>query len=87
MPYEPVSLGLKFAIRLEHLTVRDVVVITCAGCHRRWNVPPYRLLERYHAYKLIQTLEQDMKCRRCGPGTKMHWYIIRAAGPEFPRSA
>ena len=87
MPYVPVSLGLKGSIRLEHLTARDVVVVTCASCHRRWDVAPHRLLERYHAYLAIEAIERDMKCKQCRRKTEMRWHIMRAVGPEFPRSA
>jgi hypothetical protein len=34
MPFEPVTLGLKFAVRVRHLTARDVLVFTYPACHK-----------------------------------------------------
>ena len=46
MPYEPVTLGLKFAIRVHHLTARDVLVVNCPACHKAYWVATYILYER-----------------------------------------
>lgn len=86
MSYEPVTLGLKFAITVSDLTARDVVVIICQDCHKRWSVAPHAFFARYHPHRKLLDIEKDMKCKRCGC-RQMSWYIMRAQGPEFPKLA
>jgi hypothetical protein len=45
--YEPVNHGFKFDFRLEHLTVRDVVIVTCPECNHQYKVAPHVFLSRY----------------------------------------
>jgi hypothetical protein len=87
MPYEPVTLGFKFAIRLKQLTARDVLVVTCPACHKSYFVAPHILLERYHEHRPIESFASDFVCKRCGNRQDMSWRIDRAVGPEFSRSA
>ena len=87
MPYQPVTLGLKFNIRIVDLTARDVVVVICPACHWTTNVAPHVLYSRYHELRRLIDVEADMKCKRCSEKGELHWRIERAIGPEFPRSA
>jgi len=87
MPYEPVTLGLKFEIRVGTLTARDVVVVTCSKCHARYNVAPHHLFERYHEMRKLIDIEKDFKCKRCGETHDLSWHILRATGPDFPKIA
>lgn len=88
MPYEPVNLGLKFEVRLEDLTVRDCVVVTCPACQHQYNVAPHVLFARYHELRKLATIaKHDMRCKRCPNRGNMAWHIMRATGAEFPRSA
>ena len=84
MTYEPVSLGLKFSIRIHDLTARDVVVVTCTGCHAKFNVAPHHLHARYHEFKKLLEVEKDFKCKRCGATEGLRWHIMRAVGPRYP---
>ena len=87
MPFEPVTLGLKFAVRVHHLTARDVLVVTCPACHKAYWVAPYILYERFHEYLPLEVMAKEFVCKRCGNKRDMSWRIERATGPEFPRSA
>ena len=87
MPYEPVTLGLKFAVRVHHLTARDVLVVTCPACHKAYWVATHILYERFHEYQPLEIVAKEFVCKRCGNKRDMSWRIERAAGPEFPRSA
>ncbi len=87
MPCKPLVLGLKGRVRLSHLTPRDVVVVVCPICHRRWLVAPHVLYNRCHEYQLIDVIAKDFKCRRCNHGDRMCWHLERATGPDFPRAA
>jgi len=87
MSYEPVTLGLKFEIRIGNLTARDVLIVTCPSCHARFNVAPHHLFARYHEMRKITDIEKDFKCRRCGETNALTWHIMRAKGPQFPISA
>ena len=59
MPFEPVTLGLKFAVRVHHLTARDVLVVNCPGCHKAYWVAPYVLYERYHEHQKLEVVAKD----------------------------
>ncbi|MDX8348560.1 hypothetical protein SLH49_11230 [Cognatiyoonia sp. IB215446] len=87
MPYEPVTMGLKFQNRVRDLTSRDVLVVTCPVCHAKFNVAPHHLFARYHEYQKLMDIERDFKCRRCGQEDDFFWHIMRAVGPQFPASA
>lgn len=88
MPYEPLSLGFKFEVRLANLTARDCVVVTCPACQHRYHVAPHVLLSRFHERrKLAEIAKHEMRCKRCSNVGDMAWYVVRASGPEFPRSA
>lgn len=87
MSYEPVSLGLKFSIRICNLTARDVLVVTCTACHAQFNVAPHHLHARYHELRKLIDVEKDFKCKRCGADHDLRWHIMRAMGPKYPASA
>ena len=87
MPYESVTLGFKFAVRVKNLTGRDVLVVTCPACHKSYWVAPHVLYARYHEYQPLEVVAKDLRCKRCGNKREMSWRIERATGPEFPRSA
>lgn len=87
MPYEPVTLGLKFAIRVHHLTARDVVVVTCPMCHARFNVAAHHFYARYHELRCLIDIEKDFKCKKCGAKRDLKWHVMRAVGPKFPSVA
>jgi hypothetical protein len=88
MPYESLILGLKFEVRVGDLTARDCLVVTCEKCHHRYNVAPHVLLSRYNEMrKITEIAKHDMKCKRCSNVGQMSWHVMRARGPEFPRSA
>ncbi|MEQ3728100.1 MAG: hypothetical protein ABNH38_11885 [Tateyamaria sp.] len=87
MPYGPLTLGLKFEIRLADLIARDVVIVTCPACHWSTNVAPHVLHSRNHEMRKLMHVQADMMCKRCGAVGGLHWRIERAIGPEFPRSA
>ena len=87
MPYEPTILGLKFAIRVHHLTVRDVLVVTCPSCHKAYWVATHTLYKRFHEHLPIEVVAKEFRCKRCGRTDGLSWRIERATGPEFPRSA
>lgn len=87
MPYEPVTLGLKFAVRVHHLTGRDVLVVSCPACHKAYWVAPHVIYARFHEHLPLETVAKDFVCKRCGNKRGLTWYIERAIGPEFPRSA
>ena len=78
MPYRPVTLGLKFNIRLSDLTAADVVRMTCPRCTHRYSVAPHILLERFPSHLKIQDLEKQMKCKRCDYKGSMRWTVERA---------
>ncbi|WP_217358691.1 hypothetical protein [Thalassococcus sp. S3] len=51
-------------------------------------MPPYKLLERFHAYHRIDpAISGTFKCTRCGFDREPYWHIMRAVGPEYPRIA
>ena len=87
MPYQPVTLGLKFAIKVHDLTGQDVLVVTCPACHMVFMVAPHVLYARFHKYVAINDVAKEFKCKRCGHDRDLAWRIERAVGPEFPRSA
>jgi len=66
MPYEPVTIGLKFP---------------------RFTVAPHVLHERYHPLKRLVDVENDLTCKSCKADEDLKWHIVRAKGPEWPRSA
>lgn len=58
------------------------------ACHHQYNVAPHVLLARYHELvKLADIAKRDMRCKRCPQRGEMAWHVMRAMGPEFPRSA
>lgn len=78
MPFEPVSQGFRFAIRVSDLQATDYVLFTCKLCRARQKVPPWM----FHAvlpssYKLID-LQPRMRCRVCGSKGMSDWSIWRA---------
>ncbi|MFQ6550517.1 hypothetical protein AADZ90_021450 [Aestuariibius sp. 2305UL40-4] len=85
--YEPVQIGLKFEVRVEHLTARDALISTCRQCHKRFTVAPHVLFARYHPGRRLIDVCKEMRCRRCGNAGDFSWYVVRAKGPEFPRIA
>jgi len=87
MPYVPITLGFKFAVRVKQLTARDVVMVVCPACHKQYQVAPHVIYERYHEHLPLEEVAKDMRCKRCGNKDDMRWSIERATGPEFPRSA
>jgi len=84
MPYEPVTLGLKFAIRVHHLTARDVLVVTCPACQKAYWVPTHVLYERFHEHLPIERIAEEFRCKRCGNSMDLSWRVERATGPEYP---
>jgi hypothetical protein len=87
MSYAPVTLGLKFQIRVRDLTGRDVVVVTCPACHWSANVAPHVLYDRFHEHVRLVEVEREFLCKRCGVKGGLRWRIERARGPEFPKLA
>jgi len=87
MPYEPVTIGLKFQIRVEDLTARDAMIVVCPHCHAKFTVAPHVLHERYHPLKRLVEVENDLTCKSCKADEDLRWHIVRAKGPEWPRSA
>lgn len=87
MSYEPVTLGLKFSVRIIDLTARDVVVVTCGQCHAQFNVAPHHFLAKYHEHRKLIDIEKDFRCKRCGAVRDLHWHVMRARGPQFPSVA
>ncbi len=79
--------GLKFQIRVEDLTGRDVVVVTCPVCHWSCNVASHVFYARYHELRKLIDVAKDMKCKRCQNRKDMVWRIERAVGPQGPRLA
>lgn len=86
MPYVPVTIGLKFNIRIRDLTARDVLVVTCQKCEKGYRVAPHVLHDRYHELYSIMSVEKDFRCHTCGTRGNMHWYVERAVNPTFPRA-
>ena len=85
--YEPVKHGFKFDFRLEHLTVRDVVIVTCPACNHQYKVAPHVFLSRYRELaKMVDIAKHDMDCKHCPSKGHMEWKILRATGPDFKTS-
>ena len=81
MPYTPITLGPKYALRLEDLTGADVFVVECYECRRVWRVAPYRLHLRWPGHQRLLLVRDDLRCRRCGVGGDgyLDWRIERAS--------
>lgn len=56
MPYAPRTLGLKFAVRVHHLTARDVLVVTRLACHKAYWVATLIIYKRFHEHEPIEGL-------------------------------
>ncbi len=87
VPYEHLTLGLKFNFRVGQLTGRDVLVVTCEECHWTSNVAPHVLYARYHDYTKVMQVQRDMVCKKCGRKGDLAWRVERATGPEWPKLA
>lgn len=85
MPYGPVILGPRYAIRLEDLGATDAIDAECMGCGKRWRIAPHRLHDRYHAYMRIRQIAKEMRCAVCDGDSSISWKIVRAA-PDDPGS-
>lgn len=85
MPYEPVILGPRYAIRLEDLEAADAIDAECMGCGKRWRIAPHRLHDRYQAYVRLQQIATEMRCAVCDGDSSISWKIVRAA-PDGPGS-
>ena len=66
MPYQPLTLGLKFKIAVADLTAADVMVVCCGGCGWRCRVGAHTLISRYRLSVRLVEVERDLRCRRCG---------------------
>ena len=65
MSFEPIILGPKYAIRLEDLTPRDAIEVSCLSCSHKLLVGPHRLYERYMGYMRLIEIGKDLRCARC----------------------
>jgi hypothetical protein len=76
MPYEPVILDLKFAIRVHDLTGPDVLVVTCPDCHKIFNVAPHVIYARFHKHMPLIDVAKQFKCKRCGNKKVLDWLWV-----------
>ena len=65
MPLHPVTLGLKFAVRISTLTPADVVEVVCGQCGHRHMVAPYQLILRFPLHTRLIDLPARFRCRSC----------------------
>lgn len=81
MPYTPVTLGLRFNIRLSDLTAADVLRVTSPRCGKRHDVAPHALLARFSLSTRLVDIEAKMRCKGCPYVGPMRWQIERATPP------
>ncbi len=81
MPYLPITLAPRYAIRLEDLQATDAIDAECMGCGKRWRVPPHRLHDRYHGYMRLKRIASEMRCPVCDRDGGISWSVVRASPP------
>jgi len=86
VPYEPLTLGLKFNTRVSDLTARDVLVVVCRFCGKEYRIAPHQLHAKYREMTPLYTLEKSFQCKVCGTKGSMRWYLERAVSEDYPRS-
>lgn len=77
MPYERVTLGPAYAVRLSDLAATDALVTECMKCGRSWRVPPHHLYAKYRAHTWIRDIVFFFRCTNCGFDS-CTWHTERA---------
>ena len=80
VPYEPLTLGLKFNTRVRDLTARDIMVVVRRYCGKEYRIAPHQLHAKYREMTPLYTLEKSFQCKVCGtkgsipsgPSNKVH---------------
>ena len=81
MPYERVTRGPRYAIRVEDLQATDALEVWCLHCGRRGLVAPHRLHERFRGYERLVHVASMMICRGCRRRAGLEWAIVQARPP------
>jgi len=75
--YEPVTLGMKFAVRIGDLEDSDGLHITCWKCGHDAVIPAAVLKWRFDANDRILQLEHRLPCGKCRNRDLNHWQTVR----------
>ena len=81
MRLEPVILGFKFNVRIEHLAPDHVVQVVCEKCERRYMIATWQFYTRFPPSTHLKDAERFFRCRRCGARGAMRWTVYRAVPP------
>ncbi|WP_217621335.1 hypothetical protein [Phaeobacter piscinae] len=76
MPYEKITLGPAYAVRLRDLQASDVLKTRCSCCDAEWSVPPHRLFAKYRKHTTIKEIAFFFVCTKCRSQT-CYWHVER----------
>ena len=77
MPYRTVTLAPRYALRIEDLTVEDLLLVRCEGCGKTWHICTAQLLARFPKYQRILDITAAFRCTECRCQV-CAWQTVRA---------
>lgn len=81
IPWQPLTLGLKFQIRIADLEATDFMERRCPQCRTITRISPWHLHALFPAHARLVDLEAKMTCRQCGTTGPQPWSLWRAHPP------
>lgn len=78
MLYRRVTIAARYELRLEDLQASDAVAAQCGACGKEWLIATHRLHDRFKPYERMVKIGEQMRCKHCGTGSAMAWYVMRA---------
>lgn len=81
MPFEPITIKPRYALRIEDFSAADLLCVHCEGCGKDWRIAKALLMSRYPLHKRVLDIVDGFHCRRCGSYT-CNWHTERAVPPR-----
>ena len=81
MPWQPITLGLKFQVRVADLEATDFMERRCPRCGTVTRIAPWHLHALFPAHARLMDVEARMRCRNCGRVGSQPWSLWRAYPP------
>lgn len=82
MPYVSIFIAMPYVIRVNDLTVRDVVSMKCLCGAGPWTVAPHWFRSRHHEATHLRHVLDAMRCPACGSVGGLTWQTFRAEPPR-----
>ena len=72
-----ITLGPRYAVRLEDLREWHVLEVQCFACRHIGVVYPSRLQKRWPGHTRLKDLEPKFRCTKCGNRSDNTWQVMQ----------